>query len=150
VISERRRRQERITLEEALKRGEGQTIEFKRGFMDAVLSREIAAFANTNAGNLFLGVDDNGTIVGLPDAAINERDSLLKKIRNITSQSIRPAVLPETTFLNHQGNWVLHIFVPRGNQPLYFVEGTVYIRHMESAMKARPEEVETIIKRFYG
>ena len=150
VTSERRRRQERVTLEEALKRGEGQAIEFKRGFMDAVLAREIAAFANTNAGNLFVGVDDDGTVVGLFDAATNGRDRLLQKVRNITSQTIRPAILPETTFVNYQGNSVLHIFVPRGNQPLYFVEGTVYIRHVESAMKARPEEVEAIIKRFYG
>jgi hypothetical protein len=58
------------TIEEALRGGEGQRVEFKRGLSDDVtktgsvdteLLRSIAAFANTNDGVILIGVDDGAT-----------------------------------------------------------------------------------------
>ncbi len=49
--------------------GEGHTIEFKRKVpRPERIAKEIIAFANTDGGNLLLGVDDDGTVVGLRDA----------------------------------------------------------------------------------
>lgn len=62
------------TLEEALRNGEGANVEFKRGLPDDTpkrgtveddLMRSIAAFANTNDGVVFIGVDDAGHVKGL-------------------------------------------------------------------------------------
>ncbi|MGO9480833.1 MAG: helix-turn-helix domain-containing protein [Candidatus Kryptoniota bacterium] len=149
IFSNRKRSIEKISLDEALKRGEGQNVEFKRAFVDESLVREIAAFSNTNSGNLFIGVDDTSTVVGLQETSQKEKDVLTQKIRNLTLQKIKPAVLPSLDFVIYSDKVVLHIFVPRGGQPLYYVDGVVYIRHIESAVKARPEEVESIIKNFY-
>lgn len=46
-----------------LKEGEGLTIEFKESF-SSKLDKDIVAFANTHGGQIFLGVDDQGKIVG--------------------------------------------------------------------------------------
>jgi hypothetical protein len=66
IRSERVFRQQFISLEEALRVGENQAIEFKEGLPDRPLANAIAAFANTNPGNIFLGVANEGIVVGLP------------------------------------------------------------------------------------
>jgi hypothetical protein len=79
------------TLKEALGSGEGQTIEFKRRLSDGP-SRErtsedevlksVAAFANTNDGAIFIGVDDINTVKHskraprTPDADLSKEDLL--------------------------------------------------------------------------
>ncbi|MDE2762768.1 MAG: ATP-binding protein [Gemmatimonadota bacterium] len=44
--------------------GEGQATEFERGKVSG-LGREICAFANSEGGVILLGVDDDGTVVGI-------------------------------------------------------------------------------------
>ena len=49
--------------------GEGRRIEFKhRVPRPDRIARELIAFANTDGGTLLLGVDDDGTVLGLKDA----------------------------------------------------------------------------------
>lgn len=45
---------------------ETQTIEFKRQFVSD-LNKEIIAFANTNGGEILIGIDNNGLVAGLSD-----------------------------------------------------------------------------------
>jgi ATP-dependent DNA helicase RecG len=46
---------------------EGEEVEFKRQWTDQALE-DLAAFANTRGGTLFVGVDDEGQVVGVNDA----------------------------------------------------------------------------------
>lgn len=46
------------------------TVEFKRELTDA-LKKEIIAFANTESGTLYVGIEDNGTICGIDDAHVS-------------------------------------------------------------------------------
>lgn len=56
----------RHELREIISHGESSTVEFKRKFTTVdKIAREIIAFANTTGGMLIIGVDDNGTIVGV-------------------------------------------------------------------------------------
>src|SRR5690606_21702091 len=49
--------------------GEGTTLEFKHKVVHPEkIVREIVAFANSKGGSLLIGVDDDGTILGLKDA----------------------------------------------------------------------------------
>ncbi len=53
--------------------GEGPHLEFKRRVPRSErIVKEIVAFANTQGGRLLLGVDDDGTILGVRDAAEEE------------------------------------------------------------------------------
>ncbi len=45
---------------------EGEQVEFKRQWTDQALE-DIAAFANTRGGSVFIGVDDGGEILGVAD-----------------------------------------------------------------------------------
>ena len=46
-----------------MKEGEGLTVEFKEKYSPKI-ANDIVAFANTKGGNILLGIDDNGKIVG--------------------------------------------------------------------------------------
>lgn len=56
----------RHELREIIGGGESSTVEFKRKFTTTEkIAREIIAFANTVGGYLLIGVDDDGTVVGV-------------------------------------------------------------------------------------
>ena len=56
---------------------ESEIIELKREYTEDI-RKEIIAFANTNGGTIYVGVDDNGDIVGIDDC-----DALMLKIGNL-------------------------------------------------------------------
>lgn len=61
--------------------GEGANLEFKRKVpRPERIAKELIAFANTRGGRLLLGVDDDGTIVGLRDA--EEEEFALRRAMN--------------------------------------------------------------------
>jgi len=89
ISNERKKRKYQISIEEGLKRGESQTIEFKetlefdvksnapsQGVLKSTL-KTVAAFLNSTGGTLFIGVSDMHEIKGL------ERDFRLCKGKNV-------------------------------------------------------------------
>jgi hypothetical protein len=130
-----------ISLAEALERGEGQSIEFKSGVIDSNLAKLVAAFANTNPGNIFIGVEDNRGVSGIREETSHEKDLLLRKIQQITRTMIQPPVLPAATFLSHDGKTVLRLFVPEGDEALYVVQGAVWVRRLAEVVTADQREI---------
>jgi hypothetical protein len=150
-----------MALMEALKRGEGQEVEFKEmlphagkpdGEKDGVrrFATALAAFANSNAGNVFVGVDDRGEVRGLAADTAKEKERALTVVKNLILQYISPAITPEVAWVDQDGRTVMHIYVARGDQPIYYVGGAIYVRHLASVQAARPELVESMVKKFYG
>jgi hypothetical protein len=89
ISNERKKRKYQISLEEGLKRGECQTIEFKesletdvntneasKGVLNSAL-KTVASFLNSSGGTLFIGVSDKHEIRGL------ERDFRLCRGKNV-------------------------------------------------------------------
>jgi ATP-dependent DNA helicase RecG len=114
------------------------------------LQRSIAAFANTNSGTIFLGMNNRAEVVGIDCDTAQKKDEELLRIRNITTQKIKPTISVHVDFVVHQGKTVARIFVPRGEQPLYFLDHEIFVREQTSSMKATPEQVEKILAIFYG
>ncbi len=91
--------------------GENSGVEFKR---DAVanreLARELVAFSNLEGGMVLLGVDDDGSVVGLT------RERLEEWVMTACRDKIRPAVIPyfETVKDVRAGRDVAVVRVPRG------------------------------------
>lgn len=81
-------------LQQTLAHGEDSRHQFKRDATNSDgLAAELAAFANSGGGWLFLGVDDDGSIAGLDGAAVRRLNQLLS---NAASQHVRPPVHPLT------------------------------------------------------
>ena len=82
--------------------GEGQKIEFKAKI--TALAKEIVAFANASGGSLFLGISDDGEIVGIDDS--NRLRSQIQNVANGCDPRIDICIAP-------RGN-VVEIIVPQG------------------------------------
>ncbi len=59
-----------------MSKSENQSVEFKLKWTDECL-KTICAFANSSGGKLYIGVDDNGKVIGVKDIK-----NLLKDIPN--------------------------------------------------------------------
>lgn len=125
-------------------RGEGQYLEFMDRYPENghELSREVAAFASSNAGVIVIGVADDGALVGLHGVDTpGGRDRLCRRIEGVCSSNVRPAITPVVKFGKEGEAVVLAIEVPRGTQPVYYSRYTPYIRHLSRSRPAEPHEV---------
>lgn len=55
---------------------EGVNVEFKSEYVEDI-KKTVIAFANTNVGKLYIGIDDNGNVVGVDDT-----DTTMLKLTN--------------------------------------------------------------------
>ena len=98
--------------EKILSQGESTTVEFKRcgSAPGQDVLETLCSFANRNGGNLFLGVLDDGQVLGLPQA------SLLEIERNLINRTYDPGLFnmpPSLEFeqIEYDGQWVLRVWV---------------------------------------
>ena len=101
----------RTELTEKIDLGEDSTIEFKRELPRRTdMADEIAAFANARGGVILIGVDDDGTIVGLDRQAL---DRIEETVVQICRDSIDPVLHIITDRLRIDDKNLLKIEVPQ-------------------------------------
>jgi len=139
---------------DAIRRGEGLTIEFKRSIsldvqnsVDRVLET-VTAFANTADGTIFIGIEDNGDVHGLRLDGAKARDALLERIHQAVRNRLRAVPLIQVDFLQVEEPTVCRIFVPRGDQPLHVMDGIIYVRDGAADIKAPPERVLRLMEEY--
>lgn len=131
---------------------ESETIELKEVVVDDI-KKEIIAFANCNGGKLYIGVRDDGTVVGLDDP-----DGVSLQISNMVRDAIKPDV---TMFLHYKtieedGKEIVAVDIQRGTDRPYYLakkgmrpEG-VYVRQGYSAVPATDAAIRYMIKETDG
>ena len=65
---------------------ENETLEYKRQYTPDI-KKEVVAFANTAGGAVYIGIDDDGTPVGVQDP-----DAVVQQLTNALRDGIRPDV----------------------------------------------------------
>lgn len=126
---------------------ESLTLEFKRELTDAI-KREIIAFANTQGGELYIGVDDDGTIIGLDNA-----DKVLESISSMLHDGIQPDILVHTflEIIELEDKEVVKISIARGARRPYHLKAKgmkpsgVFIRYGTSVTNASEENIRQMI-----
>ena len=131
---------------------ESETVELKAVVVDEV-KKEIIAFANSDGGKLYIGVRDDGTVVGVDDP-----DGTALQVSNMVRDSIKPDV---TMFLHYKtieedGKKIIEIKVQRGTDRPYYIakkgmrpEG-VYVRQGYSSVPATDTAIRCMIKETDG
>lgn len=122
---------------EMIQQGESLSVEFKsdlKSLSDRELVAAIVALANTEGGDLFLGVEDNGTVTGL-HANHLQLSGLPALIANKTNPSI--SVRVEAIELKDQ--LVARIIVPKSRQLVSTSEGLLLRRRLK--LDGTPEAV---------
>jgi len=129
--------------------GEGQNLEFMAAFPSNTheLAREIAAFATSNSGIILIGVDDEGSTLGIePSPTTADRDLLLRRVEGICHRAVKPSITPRAKFAREENRVVLVLTIPKGSQPVYYAKDVPYVRHITSSRPAEPHEVIDLIQ----
>lgn len=131
---------------------ETETVELKSIVMDD-LKKEIIAFVNCDGGTLYVGVADDGTVLGVENA-----DECALQISNMMRDAVKPDV---TMFIHYEtldceGKAVVAVNIQRGtNRPYYLAkkglrpEG-VYVRQGYSSVPATDTAIRQMIKETDG
>ena len=128
---------------------ETENIEFKLQFTDE-LYKEVIAYANTDGGVIYIGIDNNGNAVGI--------DNVDENYTRITN-GIRDAIMPDVTmFVKYtiQENRVVRITVGEGSYKPYYLKAKglkpsgVFVRQGTSSVSASPEQIRAMIKESDG
>jgi ATP-dependent DNA helicase RecG len=104
------------TLTQLIKQGENSAVEFKSADVHRdSIAKELVAFANTQGGIILLGVEDNGSISGIPTTEKNYEEWLT----NIARENVIPALDVHLEKINYQQKELLKVTVPKGKDKPY-------------------------------
>ena len=131
---------------------ESEVIELKSEVVSD-LCKEVIAFANTKGGTLYIGVRNDGTVVGIEDA-----DRVTLQINNMVRDSIKPDV---TMFVHCEaqavdGKTILAVTVQKGTGRPYYLASKglkpsgVYVRNGTSTDPATDTAIRKMIKETDG
>ena len=125
-----------------------ETVELKRIYTSE-LKKEIVAFANTNGGIIYIGVQDSGGMVGLDNA-----DFVMQQISNSLRDSIRPDVSMFTNIelLQEENKFFIKLTISQGTKKPYYLSDKglkptgVYVRNGTTSAPASEDAIRMMIK----
>lgn len=129
-----------------------ETVELKTIIVDDI-KKEIVAFANCEGGKLYIGVQDDGEVIGMEDP-----DGAALQISNMVRDAIKPDL---TMFLHYEtlkveGKNIVAVDIQRGTERPYYIakkglrpEG-VYVRQGYSSVPATDTAIRRMIKETDG
>ncbi|MEO5731499.1 MAG: ATP-binding protein [Byssovorax sp.] len=136
------------TIAQRIQLGEDSRTEFKsasRGLDGKVLARAIAAFANARGGQIFVGVEDDGTITGI--GTVKQADTLMLEVVQVCQSRIRPAIWCPITKAEVAGKLLLVVDVPASSPDRpYRAEHIFYIRDASMTREATREEMLRLLQ----
>ena len=99
---------------------EGRRLELKGALpSNADLAKTVVAFANDAGGDIYIGIDDNRKVIGLPE---EELPRIEEQISNMLYDRCYPSILPEISFLSIDEKNVIRIQIYRGSMPPYYLK----------------------------
>lgn len=159
--------------EELIKRGESKTLEFKSTLRwnlkedrqdDKVVThavlKTIAAFLNTEGGDLLIGVADDGSIVGIERDQLENEDKFMRHlaqvVRNGFGDRAGTCIDPKTQVVNDKT--VCVVSCQRSPEPVYLKwkgvesapDGDFFVRSGPGTVKLAPDSAREYVKTRFG
>lgn len=131
---------------------EGKMIEFKRQYTDDI-KYTVLAFANTDGGTLYIGINDDGSIQGVEDI-----DAVMLQVMNMIRDTIRPdvTVAVDCNAETMEDKKVVVLTIQRGTARPYYLASKgirpagVYVRQGASSVPASETAILQMIKETSG
>lgn len=127
---------------------ESSNTEFKREYTESI-RKAVVAFANTDGGNIYIGIEDDGTVVGVADV-----DDVQKRVISLCRDGIQPDVMMflscDRTVI--EGKDVIRLQVQRGTDCPYYLKGKgirpegVYVRSGSVSLPASEAQIRKMIR----
>ena len=117
------------------------------------ICKEVIGFANTSGGTIYIGVEDNGNIVG-----VNNEDKIVLQLNNMIRDSIKPDITMfikyEILFVNEKN--IIALNIQKGTDRPYYLANKglkpsgVYVRNGTSTDPASDTNIRKMIKETDG
>ena len=133
-------------------------IEFKeldriKGTLPESIPKEVVAFANTEGGELYIGIRNDGSAAGVDDP-----DDVMTRVSNIIHDTIRPDLMPfvQIRTVETEGKQVVRITVAVGTERPYYLarEGLrpkgVYVRRGSACIPLNEAGIREMITETSG
>ena len=117
-------------------KGENQNIEFKEGWHNDVL-KTVCAFANTEGGTLYIGIDDKGRSV-----ALKEPKRLLEDIPNKIKDIL--GIIADVKSIKKAGKPVIKVTVKKYTVPISY-KGAFYVRSGSTTSELKGVELSRFL-----
>ena len=127
---------------------ENSNTEFKREYTDSI-RKAVVAFANTDGGCIYVGIEDDGTVVG-----VAEVDDVQKRVISLCRDGIQPDVMMflscDRTVIEDKD--VIRLQVQRGTDCPYYLKGKgirpegVYVRRGPVSLPAAESQIRKMIR----
>ena len=131
---------EELELLERLSRGEDFHSEFKTNLPDnRELSKDITCFANTDGGQIFIGVNNSGEIIGIAE---DDVDRYMLSVDDVAYNRCRPPITVVQETIKTANGIVMVIHIPKGSErPYCTASGQYYVRSANRCRQASREEL---------
>lgn len=114
----------------------------------SVTSKNSSCFANTEGGILYIGINDAGEVVGLPNV-----DDVMQQTANTLKDSIAPDVMPfvKIRAVTKEGKQIIKVAVQNGTSRPYYIRekglkpSGVYIRQGSSNQQLSDEGIRRML-----
>lgn len=131
---------------------EGKNIEFKRQYTDDI-KYAVLAFANTEGGTLYIGINDDGSVEG-----VENPDAVMLQVMNMIRDTIRPdiTVAVDCSTEIMENKHVVVLIIQRGVARPYYLANKgirpagVYVRQGASSVPASETAILQMIKESSG
>ena len=131
---------------------ESERVELKQTVVDDV-KKEVIAFANSDGGELYIGITDNGAVIG-----ISNPDEALLQVNNMLRDSIKPDItmFAQSSIETVNGKAIISVTVQRGTKRPYYLAAKglrpqgVYVRHGTASVPATDTSIRRMIKETDG
>jgi ATP-dependent DNA helicase RecG len=126
---------------------EGLTIELKRQIVDDI-RKTVIAFANSEGGTIYIGVDNDGSVVG-----VKEISSEMLRLSNMIRDAIKPDVTMFVSYAQEkeQGKDIIKVTVQKGTDCPYYLQSKglrpegVFVRQGASSVPATERAIRRMI-----
>lgn len=127
-------------LVEIINLGESVTVEFKKATnkLPQNLFETICAFLNRNGGNIFLGIDDDGRIIGVDKQCIQKMKRDFANLCN-NEQKINPTIYLNIKDYLINDKTILHIYVNESSS-VHRTNGKVFDRNEDGDYEVKQAE----------
>ena len=131
---------------------ESPKMELKRE-INADFKKEIIAFANTDGGEIFIGVEKDGTVAGVEGS-----DDIMAQVGNMIRDGIKPDLTAYSTIdtITDGGRKIVRVTVLRGTKRPYHLTDKglkpsgVFMRHGVSSVPATDEAIRQMLRESDG
>ena len=153
-----------LDIEALIAGGESDDVEFKSTLrmnlhngakdsrMEHAIVKTVAGFLNLKGGSLVIGVQDDGTPIGIEHDGFGSEDKMNLHLTNLINDRLSPAVWANVhaNFDDFGGKRVLTVRCEPSGQPVFDNKGRLFVRTGHATMELSAMQAAEFVQRHFG